>query len=85
MQLGVDIAWGDLPPAQRAGCPSALYGRTSRPLGGRDAPAAASGASSRIRKVSYSRRGPREGPGKNFGTSRSLDGREVPGPTPPVR
>jgi hypothetical protein len=45
---------------------------TSRPLGGRDAPA---GTSSQI---SYLRRAPR-------GTSRPLDGREVPGPTPPAQ
>jgi hypothetical protein len=40
----------------------------------------------RIKKVSYSRRDPREGPRKKFGTSRSrpLDGREVSGPTPPA-
>jgi hypothetical protein len=28
---------------------------------------------------------PQEGPANNFGTSRPLDGREVPGPMPPAR
>jgi hypothetical protein len=43
---------------------------TSHPLGERDAFAAAGGASSRIRKISYSPRG----------TSRPLDGQAVSGP-----
>jgi hypothetical protein len=59
-----------------------LAGRdASRPLIGRDP----SGTSSRIRNFSYSRRALGRGLQKNFGTSRPLDGRDVPSPTPPAR
>jgi hypothetical protein len=37
------------------------------------------------KKLFYSRRGSREGPENNFGTSRPSNRREVPSPTPPAR
>jgi hypothetical protein len=76
-----DAPPGNLPPVGRAGCPSG------------DLPPVGRAGCRRRRvsslfvnkKISYSRRGPREGPGKYFGTSRPLDRREVSGPTPPAR
>jgi hypothetical protein len=49
-------------------------GETSRPLGGRDA---ASGVSSRIRKVFFHEEAPPRGPVRFFSTPRPLDGRDV--------
>jgi hypothetical protein len=49
-------------------------GETSRPLVGRDA---ASGASSRIRKVFFREETPPRGPVRFFSTPRPLDGRDV--------
>jgi hypothetical protein len=66
------IAGGDILPDQRAGCPSGQH--PALWMGGMPPPAPA-GTSSQIKN---SRRGPQ-------GTSRPLDGREVPGPTPPAQ
>jgi hypothetical protein len=63
------IAGGDIPPDQRTGCPSGQH--PALWMGGMPPPAPA-GTSSQIKN---SRRGSR-------GTSRPLDGREVPDPMP---
>jgi hypothetical protein len=73
---GRDAPLGNLSPIGRAGCPSGLDGR--------DAAAAASGTSSRIRKIFYSRRDPREGSRKSFRTSRRWMGGRSPAPRLPL-
>jgi hypothetical protein len=62
-----------------------VAGATSRPPNGRDAPPQSTGPGLPARWVGGMPRRPHQGPGNNFGTSSLLDGREVPGPTPPTR